>query len=70
VLKAARWPTGSEPTLIVGHQPTLGLLVAHLLAGQSQSWPIKKSAVWWLRQREGEGEVPVAVQAVIGPDCL
>ncbi len=34
--------------LIVGHQPTLGQLAAHLLCGQPQPWSVKKGAIWWL----------------------
>ena len=52
VLKAARWPHSAEPVLVVGHQPTLGLVAAQLLADQSQSWNMKKGAVWWLRSRD------------------
>lgn len=70
VLKAARWPGAGEPVLVVGHQPTLGLVVALLLSGQPVSWPIKKGAVWWLRRRERNGDVQLALHAVIGPDCL
>ena len=70
VLKAARWPGAGEPVLVVGHQPTLGCVAALLLAGQQTSWPIRKGAVWWLRRRERDGEVQVALQAVIAPDCL
>jgi phosphohistidine phosphatase len=33
--------------LIVGHQPWLGLLVAHLTGGADMH--IKKGAIWWLR---------------------
>ena len=69
LLQAARWPDGGEPVLIVGHQPTLGLLAARLLAGVDQAWPIRKGAVWWLRRRERNGQAQV-VQAVQGPDCL
>jgi phosphohistidine phosphatase len=70
LLKAARWPDGTEPVLIVGHQPTLGLVAAHLLAEQPQAWAIKKGAVWWLRSRDREGESQVVLQAVQAPDCL
>ena len=52
VLKAARWPDASEPVLVVGHQPTLGLVAAWLLAEAPQPWAVKKGAVWWLRNRE------------------
>jgi phosphohistidine phosphatase len=70
LLKVARWPDGTEPVLIVGHQPTLGLVAAHLLAEQPQAWAIKKGAVWWLRSRDREGESQVVLQAVQAPDCL
>ena len=39
--------------VLVGHQPWLGQLAAHLmgisLAGHAKVLPIKKGAVWWLR---------------------
>lgn len=75
LLEAARWPHSREPVLVVGHQPTLGLAAAHLIAGLSpdttQAWRIKKGGVWWLRRRpdeEGGGETLVA--AVRSPDIL
>ena len=68
LLEAARWPDSGEPVLIVGHQPTLGLVAARLLAGVEQAWPVKKGAVWWLARREREGVAQVTLQAVQGPD--
>jgi len=71
LLEAAGWPDSSEPVLVVGHQPTLGLVAAQLLAGVDQSWSMKKGAVWWLRRRERNGAGgQVVLQAVIGPDCV
>jgi phosphohistidine phosphatase len=70
VLKAARWPDGTEPVLVIGHQPTLGEVAAQLLGGSPQPWAIKKGAVWWLRNRDREGSAQVVLQAVMGPDCL
>lgn len=70
VLHAARWPGSSEPVLIVGHQPTLGLVAARLLAGLDEPWSVKKGAVWWLRHRLREGQPQVTLQAVQAPDGL
>ena len=68
LLLAARWPSSAVPVLLVGHQPTLGLLAAHLLAQVDQPWAIKKGGVWWLCQRDDSGEL--FVQAVQSPDSL
>lgn len=70
LLLAARWPGASEPVLIVGHQPTLGLVASHLLTDAPQPWVIKKGAAWWLRNRDREGLTQVLLQAVQSPDCL
>ncbi|HEY0954081.1 MAG TPA: phosphohistidine phosphatase SixA [Roseateles sp.] len=70
LIEAARWPRASEPVLICGHQPTLGQLAAHLLAGVEQDWAVKKGAVWWLRWRQRDGEPEVTLHAVQGPDSL
>ncbi len=70
LLQAARWPESGEPVLVVGHQPTLGMTAARLLAGEPQPWSVKKGAVWWLRRREREGVVQLLLHAVAAPDVL
>jgi phosphohistidine phosphatase len=70
VLNAARWPDGGEPALVIGHQPTLGLVASCLLTGQPQTWAVKKGALWWLCNRDREGGARVVLQAVMGPDFL
>jgi phosphohistidine phosphatase len=70
LLHAVRWPESLEPVLVVGHQPSLGLVAAYLLSGQPQAWTVKKGAVWWLRAREREGQLQVLLHAVIGPELV
>jgi phosphohistidine phosphatase len=70
LLKAARWPDANEPVMVVGHQPTLGLVASHLLGEHPQPWAIRKGAVWWLRSRDREGSAQIVLHAVIGPDLL
>lgn len=41
----------SKTILIVGHQPSLGLLITKLLGVDETACAVKKGAVWWLRQR-------------------
>ena len=70
LLHAVRWPDAREPVLVVGHQPTLGLVAAYLLAGQAQAWPVRKGALWWLRAREREGVLQVVLHAVVSPELV
>ncbi len=67
LLQAAGWPGSGDTVLVVGHQPTLGLVAARLLCGSDQAWSIKKGAVWWFERREREGVVEVTLLAVQGP---
>ena len=68
MLDAARWPRSAEPVLIIGHQPTLGLVAATLLCGEAQPWAVRKGAVWWLRRRERDGGT--VLHAVQPPDGI
>jgi phosphohistidine phosphatase len=74
LLQACRFPQGRDTVLVVGHQPTLGAVVAQLLAPHSATnaniWSVRKGAVWWLRQRDREGQSEITVYAVLGSDSL
>ena len=70
LLHSVRWPEAREPVLVVGHQPTLGLVAAYLLSGEPQAWSVRKGGVWWLRARQRDTGLQVVLQAVIGPDQL
>ena len=70
LLRVVRWPDAAEPVLVVGHQPTLGLVASLALAGIAQPWSIRKAAVWWIRHRLRDPEGQVVLQAMQSPDCL
>jgi len=70
VLAAVDWPKARATIVIVGHQPTLGLIASELLAGQAQDWSIKKGGLWWFSQRERDGEDQTVLRAVINPDLI
>jgi phosphohistidine phosphatase len=70
ILEAAGWPSHKGAVVVVGHQPDLGRTLAVLLSGAQGEWSVKKGALWWLSNREREGESQVVVRAVIGPDFL
>jgi len=65
LLELVQWPHGRSPVVVVGHQPTLGRVVARLLNLAEDDCSVKKGAVWWLRHRErasGNQTVVVTVQ--------
>jgi phosphohistidine phosphatase len=70
LLQVARWPDGRAPVLIVGHQPTLGLAAAQLLAGAELAWSVRKGAIWWLRGRERDGRQEVVLLAALSPEQI
>lgn len=70
LLSAAEWPGRKGAVIVVGHQPDLGRVAAHLLTGREDDWTLKKGGLWWLTNRVRNGEAQVLVRAVISPDLL
>ncbi|HZO01979.1 MAG TPA: histidine phosphatase family protein [Burkholderiales bacterium] len=70
IIKACGWPDAKSTAVVVGHQPDLGRLVAHLVAGQGMSTSIRKGALWWISNRVREEKDQVVVRAVVSPDLL
>ena len=70
LLGVAQWPHAKDAVLIVGHQPTLGETIAHLLPLHHPSCPVRKGMVWWLRTRERDGQQQTIVTAVQSPETL
>jgi phosphohistidine phosphatase len=61
VLRTAGWPDAEGTVIVVGHQPTLGQVAAHLLTDSAFDVEIKKGAVWWFRSQNGEAATLYAV---------
>ncbi len=68
LLEAAQWPQARQAVVLVGHQPTLGQVIAHLLGMEGQACAVRKGGAWWLRAREREGRLQVVVVAVMPPE--
>jgi phosphohistidine phosphatase len=68
LLQAAGWPDADRPVMVVGHQPTLGQVLAQVLRLQDSNCDIRKGAAWWLRTRERNGGREVVVWAVQSPE--
>jgi phosphohistidine phosphatase len=66
----AQWPEVEGAVLLVGHQPSLGGVIAHLLHFDAEECAVKKGAVWWLRSRERDGHIETVVVTVQTPEYL
>ncbi len=64
LLRAAGWPDREQTVVVVGHQPTLGMVAARLLVGVDAQWSVRKGAIWWFARDEGR----TLLRAVLGPD--
>lgn len=68
VMHAAGWPDASGSVLVVGHQPTLGLVAAMLLCGEERPLTLKKGGLVWLTNRTRRGDQQVVLKAAITPE--
>lgn len=75
LLSETRWPQAREVTVVVGHQPTLGLVAAYLMGAThvtaDNPWRLKKGAIWWIRAKHLEGGlIEIATVAVRTPELI
>jgi phosphohistidine phosphatase len=75
LLSAAGWRGGAAgdtkaKVLLVGHQPTLGMLAAYLIDGSEGYLSVKKGAMWWFETRLRDGETQTVLKAMVTPDTV
>lgn len=70
ILEYLAWPELQSPTVIVGHQPTIGRIASLILTGEEFPLAVETGDLWWFRWKEGfSGGHPVLV-CVISPGLL
>ena len=70
LVEAAGWPKHKGVVILVGHQPEIGRAAAALVSGKPSDWSVRKGGLWWLDNRERDGNAQVVVRAVISPDLI
>ena len=75
VMELLKWdaqagPQLKGPVLLVGHQPYLGQLVAHMLKMDKQSCAVRKGSVWWMRTRVRNGQLQTVLLTVACPELI
>jgi len=68
ILRAVDWPDARTPTLVVGHEPTLGHVVSYLMTGEAADRPLAKGSVVWLESAAEGGAATVKLTA--RPDSI
>lgn len=70
-IAAKRIPLQTDgQVLIVGHQPTLGALAAHLITGQPGNLSVRKGGVLWLRLKAPNAYTNSATRENLPVACL
>ena len=70
LLELVQWPGSKYPVLVIGHQPVLGQTIAQLLALRESECAVKKGALWWLRNRDRDGQSQTVIVTVQSPEVL
>ncbi|NOT67292.1 MAG: phosphohistidine phosphatase SixA [Methylophilaceae bacterium] len=70
VLNAVDWPNAEGCVLVVGHQPTLGMVASLVLTDEIHALSVKKGAIWWLANKPRTLGSQTLLRAVIAPDLV
>jgi phosphohistidine phosphatase len=71
-LECCGFPGSKQTALLIGHQPTLGLIATHLLSGlaDSPAMSITKAGVVWLRHRERNAGPEIVLRAFMSAEFV
>ena len=70
MIAAAGWPDAKHNVLVVGHQPTLGMVAAQFLNGVEGYVSVKKGAIWWFEARHRDGKLQTVLRAMATPESI
>ncbi|HEX9390872.1 MAG TPA: phosphohistidine phosphatase SixA [Usitatibacteraceae bacterium] len=70
MIAVAGWPDALKNVLVVGHQPTLGMVAAQLLNGAEGYVSVKKGAIWWFESRRRDGKPQTVLRAMATPESI
>jgi phosphohistidine phosphatase len=70
LLDLVQWPGAKGTVLVLGHQPRLGQTIAQLIGLDSTEYPVKKGALWWLRNRQHQALSQTVLVTVQSPEIL
>ena len=70
LLALVQWPDTKGCVLVVGHQPTLGQVIARLMGLSASDCAVKKGSVWWLRSRSRDNLAQTVLVTVQSPEIL
>jgi phosphohistidine phosphatase len=70
LLELVQWPNNKYTILIIGHQPILGQTIAQLMNLKENECAVKKGALWWLRNRDRDGQNQTLIVTVQSPEVL
>ena len=69
MLAEAGWPDAGR-VLVVGHQPTIGEVAAHLMRGGPGEVSVRKGAILWFATRLREGREETVLKVALDPEML
>ncbi|HEY5801719.1 MAG TPA: histidine phosphatase family protein [Burkholderiaceae bacterium] len=70
LLAAAGWPHAKQDVLIVGHQPTLGQVVALVMTGEEQDLDMQKGNVCWISSKQDGDMLASGIRVLMAPEQL